>query len=98
MATNIFRKIRKKDSTALPPDGQITRLRRSTCPPVTWLADAAALSRAWLNAAQWKSAFPDVEGLSKPWRINIVLWHSRSMSKCRSRFGDQNFCESAAGG
>jgi hypothetical protein len=73
-------------------------LRRSTCPPVTWLADAAALSRAWLNAAQWKPAIPDVEGLSKAWRINIVLWHSRSMPKCRSRFGDQNFCESAAGG
>ena len=41
-----FGKSERKDSTALPPDGQITRLRRSTCPPVTWLADAAALSRA----------------------------------------------------
>jgi hypothetical protein len=30
MGTNIFRKIRKKDSTALPPDGQITQPNCST--------------------------------------------------------------------
>jgi hypothetical protein len=32
----------------------------------TWLADAAALSLAWLSAVQWKPTFPDVEGLPKP--------------------------------
>jgi hypothetical protein len=46
VATNIFRKIRNKrlDSPVnKPPDGQITRLCRSICPPVTWLDHGSAI-------------------------------------------------------
>src|SRR6266436_7132994 len=82
VGTEIFfgkSEIRLDSPVNKPPDGQITRLCRSTCPPVTWLADAAALIDAGRRRA----------------RPGFVLWHSRSMPKCRSRFGDQNLAIAA---